>query len=146
VQTGGVGSKYDDYWAGQPPQIRAQVQRAAAGAPAMVSVPDLTRLGARRSWYGVAEVRAQEMTYSSMAHPTSLGKTVAASGICGQWPERAFRFTIGPGGDALTITATGDHHRREARPAPTSGCQSRPAATRAAATTARRYSAGMSGC
>jgi hypothetical protein len=112
----------------------------------MVSVPDLTRLGARRSWYGVAEVRAQEMTYSSMAHPTSLGKTVAASGICGQWPERAFRFTIGPGGDALTITATGDHHRREARPAPTSGCQSRPAATRAAATTARRYSAGMSGC
>jgi len=122
-----VGSKYDDYWAGQLPQIRAQVQRAAAGAPAMVSVPDLTRLGARRSWYGVAEVRAQEMTYSSMAHATSLGKTVAASGICGQWPERAFRFTIGPGGDVLTITATGDHHRREARPAPTSGGQSRSA-------------------
>jgi len=112
-----VGSKYDDYWAGQLPQIRAQVQRAAVGAPAMVSVPDLTRLGARRSWYGVAEVRAQEMTYSSMAHATSLGKTVAANGICGQWPERAFRFTIGPGGDELTITATGDHHRREARPA-----------------------------
>lgn len=51
MQTGGVGSKYDDYWAGQLPQIRAQVQRAAAGAPAMVSVPDLTRVGARRSWY-----------------------------------------------------------------------------------------------
>ena len=59
MQTGGVGSKYDDYWAGQLPQIRAQVQRAAAGASAMVSVPDLTRLGARRSWYGVAEVRAE---------------------------------------------------------------------------------------
>ena len=107
-----MGSKYDDYWAGQLPQIRAQVQRAAAGAPAMVSVPDLTRLGARRSWHGVAEVRAQEMTYSSMAHATSLGKTVTASGICGQWPERAFRFTIGPGGDVLTITATWlDRHR-----------------------------------
>ena len=25
MQTGGVGSKYDDYWAGQLPQIRAQV-------------------------------------------------------------------------------------------------------------------------
>ncbi len=122
-----MGSKYDDYWAGQLPQIRAQVQRAAAGASAMVSVPDLTRLGARRSWYGVAEVRAQEMTYSSMAHATSPGKTVAASGICGQWPERAFQFTIGPGGDVLTIAATGDHHRREARPAPTSGGHSGPA-------------------
>ncbi len=122
-----MGSKYDDYWAGQLPRIRAQVQRAAAGAPAAVSVPGLARLGARRSWYGVAEVRAQEMTSSSMAHATSLGKTVAASGICGQWPERAFRFTIGAGGDVLTITATGDHHRREARPAPRPGGRSGPA-------------------
>jgi hypothetical protein len=127
VQTGGVGSKYDDYWAGQLPQIRARVQLAASGGPAMVSVPDLTRLGARQSWYGVAEIRAQEMTYSSMAHATSLGKTVAASGICRKWPERVFRFTIGTGGDALTITATRDHHRREARPAPRSGGQSGPA-------------------
>ena len=86
-----MGSKYDDYWAGQLPQIRAQLQRAAAGASAMVSVPDLTLWGARRSWYRAAEVRTQEMTYSPMAHTTSLGKTVAASGICGQWPERAFR-------------------------------------------------------
>ena len=75
----------------------------------MVSVPDLTRLGARQSWYGVAEVRAQEMTYSSGAHATALGKTIAASDICGQWPQRTFRFTIGLGGDVLTITATGAH-------------------------------------
>jgi hypothetical protein len=67
------------------------------------------------------------MTYSSMAHATSLGKTVAASGICGQWPERAFRFTIGTGGDVLTITATGDHNRREAGPTPRPGGHSRPA-------------------
>jgi hypothetical protein len=78
-----VGSKYDDFWAGQLPQIRAQVHLAAAGNPGMVSVPDLARLGARQSWYGMAGVRAQEMKGSSGAHATSLGKTVAASGICG---------------------------------------------------------------
>jgi hypothetical protein len=71
-----VGSKYDDYWAGQLPQIRTQVQRAAAGEPAMMSVPDLTRLGARQSWSGVAEVRAQEMTRSSGA--TSPSRTSAS--------------------------------------------------------------------
>ena len=82
VHTGGVGSKYDDYWAGQLPQIRAQVQVAASGGQAAVSVPDLTRLGARQSWHGMAEVRAQEMVCSSGAHATSLGRTVAASCIC----------------------------------------------------------------
>jgi len=39
----------------------------------MVTIPDLTRLGARQSWYGVAEVRAEQMTRSSGAHATSLG-------------------------------------------------------------------------
>jgi len=33
----------------------------------------------------------------------------------------------GTGGDVLTITATADHHRREARPAPASGGRSGPA-------------------
>jgi hypothetical protein len=113
VHTGRVGSKYDLYWAGQLPQIRAQVQVAASGGQAAVSVPDLTRLGARQSWHGMAEVRAQEMVCSSGAHATSLGRTVAASCICRQWPGRAFRFTIRAGGDVLTITAIADHHRRE---------------------------------
>jgi hypothetical protein len=81
----------------------------------MVSLPDLARLGARQSWYGMAKV-GRGMTGSSGAHATSLGKTIAASGICEQWPERAFRFTIGPGGDVLTITAIADPHRRVARP------------------------------
>jgi hypothetical protein len=96
----------------------------------MMSVPGLIRLGARQSWSGVAEVRAQEMTRSSGAHARSLGKTVEASGICGQWPERAFRFTIGSGGHVLTITATGDHHRPQPRSAPGSGGQPGPARPR----------------
>jgi hypothetical protein len=127
VHTGGVGSKYDDYWAGQLPQIRAQVQVAASGGLAAVSMPDLTRLGARQSWHGTAEVHGQEMTCSSGAHATSLGKMVAASGICQQWPGRAFRFTISVGGDVLTITATADHHRPEGHPVPGPGRQPRPA-------------------
>jgi hypothetical protein len=127
TETGEVGSKYDDFWAGLLPQVRLQLQLAAAGGAAMVSVPDLPRLGARQSWYGMAEVRAQGMTCSSGAHAMSLGKTIAASGICEQWPERAFRFTIGSGGDMLTITAIAGHHRRVARPVPGSGGQLRPA-------------------
>lgn len=38
-----------------------------------------------------------------MAHATSLGRTVAASGMCAAWPGRTFRFTIGATA-ALTIT------------------------------------------
>jgi hypothetical protein len=127
VQTGKVGSKYDDFWAGLLPQIRAQLQLAAAGGAAMVTVPDLPRLGARQSWYGMVEVCAQEMTCSSGAHATSLGKTIAASGICEQWPERPFRFAVGPGGDVLTITAIADHYRQVALPVPGSSGQPRPA-------------------
>ena len=123
VQAGGVGSKYHEYWAGRLPHIQAQLQLAAAGGRAVVSLPGLTRLGTRQSWSGVAEVRAQEMTYSSMAHATSLGKTVAASALCGQWPERVFRFTIGAGGDVLTITTAEDHRRRVTSPAPRPGGQ-----------------------
>jgi hypothetical protein len=106
-----MGSKYDDYWAGQLPQIRAQVQ-AASGRTAAVSVPGLTRLGSRQSWHGTAEVLGQEMLGSSGAHATSLGKTVAGSGICRPWPGRAFRFTISAAGDTLTITTTADHRHR----------------------------------
>ncbi|HEX6519041.1 MAG TPA: hypothetical protein VF070_03385 [Streptosporangiaceae bacterium] len=43
-------SKYDDYWSGQLPRIRAQLQLAADGMPATVSVPGLTQLGERQSW------------------------------------------------------------------------------------------------
>jgi len=127
VQTGGVGSKYDDYWAGQLPQIRAQVQAAASGGAAVVSVPDLIRLGARQSWHGTAEVLAQEMLGSSGAHATSLGKTVAAGGICRPWPGHAFRFTISAAGDMLTITAAANYYHREGSPGPGAGSQPTPA-------------------
>jgi len=122
-----VGSKYDDYWAGQLPQIRAQLQAAASGGLATMRVPDLTRLGTRQSWHGTADVYVQETAVSSGAHATSLGKTVAASGICRPWPGRAFRFTISAAGDTLTITATADHRRPEGSPAPGPGSQPRPA-------------------
>ena len=127
VHASGVESKYHEYWAAQLPDIQAQLQLAAAGERAVLSLPGLTRLGTRQSWSGVAEVRALEMTYSSMAHATSLGKTVAASALCGQWPERVFRFTIGASGDVLTIATAEEHRRREASPAPQSGGQPAPA-------------------
>src|SRR5439155_24933255 len=114
-QTGAMASKYDAYWAGQLELIRAKLQGAAAGAPAVVEVPELHRLGARHSWYGIAEVRGRELTHSSMAHATSLGKTVAASGICEPWPDRTFRFTIGTAGGVLTIVTAKNAHTQPGR-------------------------------
>ena len=127
MQTGGVGSKYDDYWAAQLPQIRAQVQAAASAGLAAMRVPGLTRLGARQSWHGTADVLGQEVAGASGAHARSLGNTVAASGICRPWPGRAFRFTVSAAGDMLTIAATADHRRPEGGPAPGPGSQPRPA-------------------
>ena len=40
-----------------------------------------------------------------MAHATSLGRTVAASGACAPWPADTFRLVINAAGDTLTVTA-----------------------------------------
>ena len=112
-----MASKYDAYWGGQLHRIRAELELAATGVPAVISVPDLARLGARQSWYGIAEVRGQELTYSSKAHATSLGKQIAASGICKQWPQSTFRFMIGADGGVLTITMAQEDHGQEIHPA-----------------------------
>jgi len=63
---------------------------------------------------------------------TSLGQTVAASGICAQSPERTFRFTIGADGGVLTITQpqvtpAGKAQRcGAAQAAPWAACRPRP--------------------
>jgi hypothetical protein len=100
-----VGSKYDSYWAGRLAEIRAAVECAANDLPAVAELPGLSDIGERQSWYGVAEVCGRDVTRSSMAHATALGKSIAASGLCAPWPRRRFRFTIATAGDLLTISA-----------------------------------------
>jgi hypothetical protein len=112
--TGGVTSKYDSYWAGRLGEIRAGLQLAAAGLPVVIGLPDLRSAGERESWYGVAEVRGRGVTRSSMAHATSLGRAIAASGMCAAWPGSVFRFTIGAAGDVLTITMVRDGSGQQA--------------------------------
>jgi len=102
-----VASKYDWYWAERLASIRAALVRAANGQPVVIGLPDLTRLGKRQSWYGSSDVRGRDVIGSSMAHATSLGRTIAASGVCAAWPETTFRFTIDSAGDMLTISAAG---------------------------------------
>lgn len=109
-----MASKYDAYWTAHLDEISAAIQAAIRGSAGMVDVAGVRRLGDRQSWYGIAEVSGRLMTRSSMAHATSLGRTVAASGICAAWPERTFRFTIGATG-MLAITTT--VHRERPRPA-----------------------------
>jgi hypothetical protein len=103
--TSGVASKYDSYWAGHLAEIRAVVERAASGPPAMVELPGLTSMGERQSWYGAVEVRGRDVTRSSMAHATSLGRVIAARSLCAPWPESTFRFTIATAGNILTVNA-----------------------------------------
>jgi hypothetical protein len=112
-------SKYDLYWTGKLADIRAAVACAASGQPAVVGVPGLTSMGDRQSWHGLAEVRGDDVTHSSMAHARSLGRRVAASGLCLPWPESTFRFTIATGGDTLTISMAGG--RQAVRPATLAG-------------------------
>jgi hypothetical protein len=101
-------SKYDTYWAGSLTTINAALHRAAQGIPVTIETPGLRELGDRQSWHGVAEVNAGGLMRSSMAHATSLGRTIADSGICGRWPESNFRFTVSRAGDILTVsTAAG---------------------------------------
>jgi hypothetical protein len=100
-----VTSKYDSYWVARLAEIRAAVAAAASGQPAALRLAGLTLLGDRQSWQGVAEVRCGDVTRSSMAHATSLAKTVAASGVCMPWPQSTFRFAITTSGDTLTISA-----------------------------------------
>lgn len=103
-----MASKYDVYWAGRLREIHAAVDRVVAGQSARVELAGLRDIGERRSWYGVAEVRGREVVHASMAHATSLGRVIAASGICVTSPAATFRFAVSAAGDALTIsTATG---------------------------------------
>jgi hypothetical protein len=122
-QTGGVASKYDSYWARRLGEICAAVEHAAVGFPAVVELTGLSSAGERQSWSGVAEVRGRGVTRSAMAHATSLGNAVAASGICAAWPESTFRFTIAGAGDVLRVAAAtgGPASRQQQRPCHTVG-------------------------
>ena len=97
-------SKYDAYWAELLGSVRTAVESAAAGQPRTVGLPGLSAWGGRQSWYGTAEVCGHRVTRSAMAHATSLGTQVAASGICAAWPQLTFRFSIAAAGDTLTIS------------------------------------------
>lgn len=100
-----MASKYDAYWAGRLRAIGAAVRLAATGVPATLDVRELRSLGARQSWYGTVEIRGREATGASMAHAVSLGKIVAASGVCTPWPESTFRFTVTQAGTLRIVMA-----------------------------------------
>lgn len=107
------------YWTDGLPAIEEALRLAAEGTTATIALRGLRDLGERQSWHGLAEVRATELTRRSMAHATSLGKTVAASRLCQRWPEQTFRFSISTAGDILTVAATAGRRSRPGSPAGT---------------------------
>ena len=104
-----MGSKYDEYWEQKLTLVRDELGSAASAGSGRVGVPGLRDLGARRSWYGFAEVRGRSLVRQSMAHMASLGQVVAASGTCDRWPDRTFRFTVDAAGRELIIRITDGH-------------------------------------
>ena len=105
--TGRVASKYDNYWTGRAADLRAAVLQAASGEPATIDVRDLRLLGQRQSWSGAVVVRGRKAAPAETAHAVSLGRVVAAAGICEPWPDQAFRFAISQRG-TLAVTLIGD--------------------------------------
>jgi hypothetical protein len=101
-------------------EIRAAVERAAAGVLAVVELPGLGSAGKRQSWSG-SEVRCRGVTHSSMTHARSLGNAVASSGICAAWPEFTFRLCITAAGDVLTVSAAQGGAVQPPGPAPAPG-------------------------
>lgn len=95
-----MASKYDAYWESRATDLALLVEAAAAGDPTEVDVSDIRPLGDRVSWYGNVSVRGSHVLSVSMAHATSLGRTVARLGLCERHPGQVFLFTITP---ALTL-------------------------------------------
>ena len=102
-----MASKYDNYRTGRAADLRAAVLQAASGEPATIDVRDLRLLGQRQSWSGAVVVRGRQAEPAETAHAVSLGRVVAAAGICEPWPDQAFRFAISQRG-TLTVTLVGD--------------------------------------
>ena len=135
-----MASKYDGYWTGQLAAIRAGVARAADGRAVVIGLPELTRRGERQSWYGFAEVHGRDVVCSSMAHATSLGRVIAASGVCVSWPAVTFRFAVSATGDRLTISVAGGRCAQAESPV------SRPGAGFSAERTSGRWPARQAHC
>lgn len=89
-------SKYDAYWRSKLDDIAAMIDSAVDGGVARLSVDDIRQYGQRNSWYGLAVVSERRLVSAQMAHATSLGRVVAASGVTAKWPGEVFRLMISP--------------------------------------------------
>lgn len=98
-----MSSKYDTYWESKATELIHLIELAAIGRSGEADISDIRPLGDRGSWYGRVSVRGGEVVGGSMAHATSLGRTVARLGLCDQNPGKVFVFTINR---ALTLSVT----------------------------------------
>jgi hypothetical protein len=89
-----VASKYDEFWIARSDELRTWVAEAARGGRTTVDVSEIRSLGERESWAGSASVAASAVVSSSMAHMVSLGRIVAAAGLCTPWTEDTFVFSM----------------------------------------------------
>lgn len=96
VQTG--TSKYDSFWSTQLAAIRTVVGRAARGEDATLDASPITAFGNRASWAGSVDVTEETATSGEMAHMASLGRLVAASGMCRAYPSMTLHFAMNSAG------------------------------------------------
>lgn len=98
-----MSSKYGNLWVSISHELTGAVVRAASGNSSEIAISGLHDLSDRTTWYGKAEVHGNEVVRASMAHLTSLARLVASSGMCDQWPDKTFTFTVSSDGLRLRV-------------------------------------------
>ncbi len=83
-----MASKYDTYWLKRMEDIRAGIAHAIeTGAMYSIDVKDISKLGNRKSWYGVVRVTKTGIERGDTAHARSLGRLVREH-IMGEMPDK----------------------------------------------------------
>lgn len=99
-----MSSKYENLWGSISQELENAIAQAASGDNSEITISGLQDLGDRTTWYGKAEVHGSEVVRAPMAHLTSLARLVVSSGMCDQWPDKMFTFTVSSDGLCLKVT------------------------------------------
>lgn len=87
-------SKYDSYWRGLLPTIKALLDEAKEyGTSHEIDVSGLAKIGERKKWNGRIYV-SNSIAKSAMAHTASLGNVLVDSGILHGYGNAVFRLSV----------------------------------------------------
>jgi len=87
-------SKYDSYWRGLLPTIKALLDEAKEyGTSQEIDVSGLAKIGERKNWNGRVDV-SNSIAKSAMAHTASLGNVLVDSSMLDDYRSAVFRLSV----------------------------------------------------